>query len=207
MKRCFIFSSLFKKRIMTITGLISGSLLLTACAGTSEFSWFSISPLNWFSSHFEVSDQGIGGINQQTDMNLSAIQQGLEGKYRLRNGMEMQHGKLVNIVQGMEGDQVKIELSGLNNGKVDHIDILDKNIKTVWGTKIGMPFSELYDKAYGACQRSGSLAMQSAVVCVAPQSQHISYIFTGAWNGPEELMPSDDVLRTWKISRIIWKAE
>ncbi|MEX0446466.1 RpoE-regulated lipoprotein [Xenorhabdus sp. SGI246] len=192
---------------MTISGLMSASLLLTACAGTSEFSWSSISPLNWFSSHLKVSDQGIGGINPQTDMNLSVIQQGLEGKYRLRNGMEMQNGKLVNIVQGMEGNQVKIELSGLNHGKVDHIDILDENIKTVWGTKIGMPFSELYDKAYGACQRSGSLAMQPAVVCAAPQSQHISYIFTGAWNGPEELMPSDDVLKTWKISRIIWKAE
>ncbi|KAB2509498.1 DUF1131 family protein, partial [Enterobacter hormaechei] len=29
--------------------------------------------------------------------------------------------------------------------------------------------------------------------------------FSGTWNGPEGLMPSDDTLKKWKVSKIIWK--
>ncbi|VFS78927.1 RpoE-regulated lipoprotein [Raoultella planticola] len=43
------------------------------------------------------------------------------------------------------------------------------------------------------------------VECQADGSQHISYAFTGHWNGPEELMPSDDTLKNWKVSKIIWR--
>ncbi|PHM51762.1 RpoE-regulated lipoprotein [Xenorhabdus sp. KK7.4] len=207
MKRYFLFSLLFKKRIMAFSGLIGSSLLLTACAGTSGLSWSSLSPLNWFSRTLEVSEQGVGEINKQTDMKLSAIQQGLDNRYRLRSGMEMKNGKFFSVIQGIEGDQVRIELSGLNHGKVAHIIILDEGIKTTWGTKIGTSFSTLYDKAYGACLRSDDIiTMQQEIVCIAPQSRNISYVFTGTWNGSEELLPPDDVLKTWKISRIIWKA-
>ena len=44
-----------------------------------------------------------------------------------------------------------------------------------------------------------------AVACKAQGSQHISYVFTGTWSGPEGLMPSDDTLKSWKVSKILWK--
>ncbi|MDR0217805.1 MAG: RpoE-regulated lipoprotein [Enterobacteriaceae bacterium] len=207
MKRYFKFNFLFKSKVIVMSGLMNSSLLLTACSTTSGFSWSSLSPLNWFDNALIVSDQGIGEINKQTDMSLSAIRQGLDNKYRFRSGMEIKNGELINIVQGMDDDQIKIEISGLNNGKVNQIDILDEGIKTEWGTQIGMPFSELYDKAYNVCHRSDDFAIHPAVICIAPQSQNVSYIFTGTWNGPEDLMPSDDILKTWKISRIIWNAK
>ncbi|WP_340614260.1 DUF1131 family protein [Xenorhabdus thailandensis] len=107
----------------------------------------------------------------------------------------------------MEEGQVKLEFHGLVNGKVNRIDVLDDEVKTVWGTKIGTPFSNLYNQAFGKCQRSHELTVSSpTVICTSPQSQHVSYVFTGAWEGPEGLMPSDDVLKGWKVSRIIWKA-
>ena len=45
----------------------------------------------------------------------------------------------------------------------------------------------------------------AVVECKAEGSQHISYAFTGNWSGPEELMPSDDTLKNWKVSKIIWR--
>ncbi|MCU8666692.1 DUF1131 family protein, partial [Klebsiella pneumoniae] len=27
----------------------------------------------------------------------------------------------------------------------------------------------------------------------------------GHWSGPDELMPSDDTLKNWKVSKIIWR--
>ncbi|OTA17739.1 hypothetical protein Xbed_03251 [Xenorhabdus beddingii] len=206
MDKFFVFGLLSKQRVTAVSSLVGCSFLLTACAGTPGFSWASLSPLHWFSSSLSVSDQGVGEINNQTDMTLAAIEQRLKGKYRLRSGMEMQNGKLSSVIQGMKDDQVELAFYGLANGKVNRIDVLDEGIKTAWGAKIGMPFSELYDKAFGACQRSNDFTMQPTVVCSAPQSQHVSYVFTGIWNGPEGLMPSDDILKNWKISRIIWKS-
>ncbi|MFA2251935.1 DUF1131 family protein, partial [Escherichia coli] len=29
--------------------------------------------------------------------------------------------------------------------------------------------------------------------------------FSGEWSGPEGLMPSDDTLKNWKVSKIIWR--
>ncbi|MBC8952450.1 RpoE-regulated lipoprotein [Xenorhabdus sp. PB62.4] len=205
MDKFFVFNFLPKQRIITLSSLVGCSFLLTACAGAAGFSWSSLSPLNWFGSSLSVSEQGIGDINKQTDMTQSAIEQGLGDKYRLRSGMETQGNQLISVIQGMEGDQVKLEFYGLVNGKVNRIDVLDEGIKTVWGAKIGTPFSELYDKAFGACQRSNDFTMQPTVICRTPQSRHVSYVFTGIWDGPEGLLPSDDVLKDWKISRIIWK--
>ncbi|MDC9583131.1 RpoE-regulated lipoprotein [Xenorhabdus sp. PR6a] len=193
-----------QKRVMAVGSLVGCSFLLTACAGTLRASWPALS--NWFGSSLSVSEQGMGEINQQTDMTQSAIEKGLEGKYRLRSGMEMQNGKLVSVIQGMADDQVKLEFHGLVNGKVNRIDVLDDGVKTVWGTKIGTPFSDLYHQAFGKCQRSHDVAIQPTVICPSPQSQHVSYVFTGTWDGPEGLMPSDDVLKGWKVSRIVWKS-
>ncbi|KMW72870.1 RpoE-regulated lipoprotein [Photorhabdus luminescens subsp. luminescens] len=193
----------------TLSGLrfvtIGCVLLLAGCAGSSGFSWSNLSPFSWFGSSLKISAQGVGEIDGLTAMNKDAIEKGLDGKYRLRSGMETENGQLVTVFQAMDGDQLKIALFGQADGKVSRIEVLDEDIETVWGTKVGMPFSELYSRAFGACQNTVSESEKSAIVCVSPQSKHVSYLFTGNWNGPEGLVPSDDVLKNWKVERIIWK--
>ncbi|TNH42360.1 RpoE-regulated lipoprotein [Photorhabdus luminescens] len=193
----------------TLSGLrfvtIGCVLLLAGCAGSSGFSWSNLSPFSWFGSSLKISAQGVGEIDGLTAMNKDAIEKGLDGKYRLRSGMETENGQLVTVFQAMDGDQLKIALFGQADGKVSRIEVLDEDIETVWGTKVGMPFSALYSRAFGACQNTVSESEKSAIVCVSPQSKHVSYLFTGNWNGPEGLIPSDDVLKNWKMERIIWK--
>ncbi|PPS58890.1 hypothetical protein CRX72_24575 [Pantoea sp. BRM17] len=43
------------------------------------------------------------------------------------------------------------------------------------------------------------------VECQAPGSQHIFYVYSGKWHGPAGLMPSDDTLKSWTISKIVWQ--
>ena len=90
------------------------------------------------------------------------------------------------------------------SGTISRIDVRDSNIKAASGVKIGTPFSDIYSKAFGNCQK-GSNDNGAVVECKAEGSQHISYAFTGNWSGPEELMPSDDTLKNWKVSKIIWR--
>ncbi|MDN0087466.1 RpoE-regulated lipoprotein [Yersinia nurmii] len=186
--------------------LIGLPILLTGCSALSNFSWSSLSPTNWFGSSLRVTEQGVGGITAATAMNQDAINEGLNGDYRLRSGMAGNGDRLISFYQAMKDDQVKLIVSGQSKGTVERIDVMDKNISSQWGVKLDTPFSDIFKQAYGACQK-GTGDDAEGVECVAPESQHVSYLLTGIWHGPEGLMPSDDALKSWKVSKIIWRAQ
>lgn len=187
--------------------LLGAPLLLAGCSTMSGFSWSSLSPLNWFgSSSIQVTDQGVGGVTATTALTESDIKEGLKGDYRLRSGMATKDGKLISFYQAMKEGQIKLVISGQQKGTVERIDVMDKAIPSQWGVTVGTPFSELYKKAFGVC-RKGSGDDSAQIECAAPDSKHVSYLFDGDWHGPEGLMPSDDTLQSWKVSKIIWRAK
>lgn len=196
--------------------LFAAALLLTGCASSTTapqtssgatwwnpltYSWSSLSPLNWFGADLEVSEQGVGEVNGATPMDLDALSDGLQGEYRLRKGMRGENGEVVNFFQAMKDGQVKMEITG--DATVSRIDVMDGDVKS-GDSKIGTAFSELYQKAYGAC-RKGTGSDRDGLECKAPGSQHISYLFSGEWHGPDGLIPPDDTLKSWTISKIIWR--
>ncbi|MEM6161796.1 RpoE-regulated lipoprotein [Erwinia sp. P6884] len=196
--------------------LIAAALLLTGCASSGSapepdsgvtwwnpltYSWSSLSPLRWFDASLTVTESGVGDVNGSTAMNLEAVSNGLKGEYRLRKGMRGQNGEVVSFFQAMNDGQVKMEITG--DATVSRIDVMDDQVEAD-GNKIGTAFSELYSKAYGAC-RKGTGSDSEGLECKAPGSQHISYLFSGEWHGPEGLIPPDDTLKSWTISKIIWR--
>jgi hypothetical protein len=52
---------------------------------------------------------------------------------------------------------VALTING-DNGTINRIDVRDSEIKTASGVKIGTPFSDLYSKAFGNCQK-GAMTM------------------------------------------------
>jgi hypothetical protein len=178
-------------------------LMLSGCSTLSEMHWSSLSPLNWFGSSLEVSEKGVGGLNASTPMNEEAVSEGLNGNYRLRSGMKTDNGAVVRYFEALDDKTLMVIVNG-ENGTVSRVDVMDKEVKTDGGVEIGTPFSELYSKAYGACEKGTGDDAQS-VECRAPNSQHVSYLFSGEWRGPEGLMPADDTLKKWTLSKIIWR--
>ncbi|UWS31685.1 RpoE-regulated lipoprotein [Erwinia pyrifoliae] len=198
--------------------LLAACMLLTGCASSPSqpestssstgwnpvsWSWSSLSPLNWFSSPLQVSERGVGGINGNTPLQQQALSDGLNGNYQLRQGMRTADGNIVHFWQAVNSDkQVRLELTGQST--VSRVDISDRAIATVSGVKIGTPFSDLFKKAFDNCQK-GSGADSASVECKAPGSQHISYVFSGDWHGPDGLIPADQTLKNWTLSKIIWR--
>lgn len=174
-------------------------LVLTGCSTLSSVNWSAAYPWNWFGSSMQVTEQGVGKLTGATPLNEQAISDALGGSYRLRSGMKTADGNIVRYFEAVNGNNIALVING-DAGSVNRIDVLDPDIESTGGVKIGTPFSDLYHKAFGHCQKA-----RSAVECQARDSQHISYQFVGEWSGPEELMPSDDMLKTWKVSRIIWR--
>lgn len=200
--------------------LLIATLLLAGCAGSGSqtgsasqstwwnpvsWSWSGLNPVNWFGSSLQIAEQGVGGVNGSTPLQQKAIEDGLKGQYTLRNGMRMVDGSVVSFWQALDDSkQVEMELSGRTT--VNRIEVMDKDVATDSGVKIGTRFSDLYSKAFESCKK-GTGADRDGVECRAPNSQHISYVFSGDWRGPEGLMPSDDTLKNWTVSKIIWHSQ
>ena len=178
-------------------------LALTGCSTMSSVNWSAAYPWNWFGSSMEVSEQGVGNLTASTALSEQAIGDALGSSYRLRRGMKTANGNIVRYFEALKDDKVALTING-ESGTISRIDVRDSNIKAASGVKIGTPFSDIYSKAFGNCQK-GSNDNGAVVECKAEGSQHISYAFTGNWSGPEELMPSDDTLKNWKVSKIIWR--
>lgn len=178
-------------------------LALTGCSTMSSVNWSSAYPWNWFGSSTQVTEQGVGNLTATTPLNEQAIGDALGSSYRLRSGMKTANGNIVRYFEALKDDKVALTING-ESGTISRIDVQDSNIKAASGVKIGTPFSDIYSKAFGNCQK-GSNDNGAVVECKAEGSQHISYAFTGNWSGPEELMPSDDTLKNWKVSKIIWR--
>ncbi len=178
-------------------------VVLTGCSTLSAVNWSAAYPWNWFGSSTEVTEQGVGNLTADTALEQSAIESALGGDYRLRSGMRTQNGTIIHYFEALKDDQLALVING-DKSTVGRIEVLDTEIETDKGVKIGTPFSDLYQKAYGNCINVPA-DDNVTVECKAEGSQHISYQFSGTWNGPEGLMPSDDTLKSWKISKIIWQ--
>lgn len=178
-------------------------LALTGCSTLSSVNWSAANPWNWFGSSTEVTEQGVGGITSTTALDEQAINDALGGDYRLRSGMKTDNGTIVRYFEALNGDKLALVVNG-ENGSVSRIDVLDRAIKTDSGVEIGSTFSDIYSKAYGHCQKATG-DDSAGVECKAEGSQHISYLFTGEWSGPQDLMPSDDALKNWTLKKIVWR--
>ncbi|KAA1051083.1 RpoE-regulated lipoprotein [Pseudocitrobacter sp. 73] len=178
-------------------------LALTGCSTLSSVNWSAANPWNWFGSSTEVTEQGVGGITSTTALDEQAINDALGGDYRLRSGMKTDNGTIVRYFEALNGDKLALVVNG-ENGSVSRIDVLDSAIKTDSGVEIGSTFSDIYSKAYGHCQKATG-DDSAGVECKAEGSQHISYLFTCEWSGPQDLMPSDDALKNWTLKKIVWR--
>ncbi|MCT4707116.1 RpoE-regulated lipoprotein [Enterobacteriaceae bacterium H16N7] len=183
--------------------LLGVPLLLSGCSTLSNMHWSSLSPMSWFGSSLEVSEQGVGGLNASTPLNEEAVSEGLNNNYRLRSGMKTDNGTVVRYFEALDDKTLMVVVNG-EKGTVSRVEVMDKEVKTDSGVEIGTPFSDLYSKAFGACAKATGDDAES-VECKAPNSQHVSYLFSGEWHGPEGLMPADDVLKKWTVSKIIWR--
>lgn len=198
--------------------LLASALVLAGCAssgsspssGANESHWYNpltyhwsaLNPLNWFGESLTVTEQGVAGLSSTTAMSETAIGKALGNDYQLRQGMRTQNGQVVDFWQALDDGKVKLIVSGQRS--VERIEVMDDEAKSADGSKTGDLFSARFSKAFDNCKMLPGLDARD-VECRAPGSQHIAYVYSGEWHGPEGLMPSDETLKNWKISKIVWQ--
>lgn len=153
-----------------------------------------------------AAENRIGKITADTPFNEEGLSETLGPDYRLRAGMGMTNNELFSFFQALKETDGKEQLAQTIYGKYDtgivRVEVLEPGVST-GEAQIGTPFSEVFAQAFGACdlEKNGS---ESEVICNSIKNQNIRYVFSGEWNGPEELLPANEVLKDWTVSKIIW---
>lgn len=208
-------------KFSTATLLVSVALL-TGCASSNSspdsadaklttesrwwdplsYHWSSALPWNWFGSTLKVTDQGVGGLTASTKMHSSQLQRELADKYQLRPGMGTHQGQIIDYWQALRDEKPLLTLYG--DHTLTRIEITDPEVEGPNGIKLGTRFEQSFKQAYGNCQMSDE---NSVVECSVPNNPHLTYQYQGEFHGPQGLMPDDQILKNWKLSRIIWQAK
>ncbi|QQZ28294.1 DUF1131 family protein [Thiothrix subterranea] len=152
-----------------------------------------------------LSVDGIGPINGNTPFNLHDITMAFQG---------LNVAQRTNYAEGHEYPTITVSqdlkpLLSINpdakHEKVFSVMVHDNLIGNGLGHALGSRFNEVY--AYGATEecRAGAEELSGKVLCYAPKTGNVLYLFGGTWNGPDGSVPPKDVLANWQMEAMIWK--
>jgi len=152
-----------------------------------------------------LSVDGIGPINGNTPFNLHDITMAFQG---------LNVAQRTNYAEGQEYPTITVSqdlkpLLSINpdakHEKVFSVMVHDNLIGNGLGHALGSRFNEVY--AYGATEecRAGAEELSGKVLCYAPKTGNVLYLFGGIWNGPDGSVPPKDVLANWQMEAMIWK--
>ena len=152
-----------------------------------------------------LSVDGVGPINAQTPFNLHEINMAFQGLNvaEQTNYSEGEAYPVITVKQDVK------ELLTINpdtkHEKVFSVMVHDNLIGNRLGHAIGMKFTEVYSPGQTEECAAGAEELSGKVLCYAPNTGNILYLFSGSWNGASGQVPPKDVLANWQLDAMIWK--
>ena len=89
--------------------------------------------------------------------------------------------------------------------KIYSVIIEDNLIKNDLGHPLGTDYSKIYTYGQNEECQLGTEDMAAKVLCYAPKTPNILYVFNGKGGG--NAMPKADVLQGWSLESIIWRPQ
>lgn len=152
-----------------------------------------------------LSADGIGPLNAETTFNLHELTMVFQG-LNVTQRTNYSEGEQYPVIQVAKGLKTLLTINpDLQQEKIFSVQVHDNLIGNQLGHGIGMKFADIY--AYDQLEDCGAGAeeMSGKVLCYAPKTPNILYLFAGSWNGPDGQVPPSDVLARWKLEGMVWK--
>lgn len=154
---------------------------------------------------FILSVDGVGPLNADIPFNLISI------------GDAFQDFNVAQETHFREGEQypvitVKKKIKPMLSINPDHqrqrifsVVVHDNLIGNRLGHGIGDSYKMIY--TYGQTEECapGIEEWSGKVMCYAPKTRNILYLFVGDWDGPDGEVPAPDVMADWALEAIVWK--
>ncbi|MGB3916614.1 DUF1131 family protein [Thiothrix litoralis] len=152
-----------------------------------------------------LSVDGIGPINGETPFNLHDITMAFQG-LNVAQRTNYADGEEYPVITVSKGMKPLLTINpDAKQEKVFSVMVDDNLIGNRLGHSIGSKFTDVY--TFGATEEcaAGSEEFSGKVLCYAPKTGNVLYLFGGTWNGPNGSVPPKDVLAKWQMEAIIWK--
>ncbi len=153
-----------------------------------------------------ISADGVGPINATTSFNMHQMTLAFSD-YGVVEEVSYLQGNPFPTIRVADGISTIMNIiPDAAHKNIYSVIIEDNIVKNSLGHHLGSLYNEVY--AYGQkeqCQ-PGSADMSGKVLCYAPKTPNILYVFNGKWNDSSQgAIPPADVLQGWALESIIWR--
>ncbi len=152
-----------------------------------------------------LSANGVGPINATTSFNMHQMTLAFSD-YNVVEELNYHSGSPYPIIRISEG--VKTIMTIVPDGSQQNIFSIiveDNLIINSLGHRLGTSYSEVYTYGQNEECQAGADDMSGKVICYAPKTPNILYVFNGKADNKTGAVPAADVLQGWGLESIIWR--
>lgn len=148
---------------------------------------------------------GVGALGT-ADFDLASLR-AIQPEFQWeKSELQTESGPQTTMVASRDRTSV-MDVLGDGNGRVTQIEIVDPDIESWLGPKVGDLYQPLRHNLQLADCEAGTEHRSGDVLCKAAETARITYVFSGRWNGPDGQLPPETLLDHWPMSEMIWLAD
>ena len=152
-----------------------------------------------------LSANGVGPINASTSFNMHQMTLAFSD-YNVVEELNYQSGTPYPVIRVSDGVKTMMTIIPDSSQKnIFSIIVEDNLIINSLGHRLGTSYSEIYTYGQNEECQAGADDMSGKVICYAPKTPNILYVFNGSSTGETGVIPAADVLQGWGLESIIWR--
>ncbi len=194
---------LLKFSTKPIIAIFALSALLSACSNDDNDKKVVV-PTDVVSD-IVLSADGVGPLNATTSFNMHQMTVAFS-EYSVEEVVNFQHSAPYPVIRISKGGNTLITVNpDSSRQNIYSIVVEDNKVKNSLGHHLGSVYSEVY--TYGQTEKcqSGIEELSGKVLCYAPKTPNILYVFNGKWDGEDGQMPPAELLQDWILESIVWR--
>ena len=150
-----------------------------------------------------MSTEAIGAINSKSTFNMHDITVAFPD-YSVVEELNYHLGAPYPVIRISKGVKTIMTINPDQSQKnIFSVIVEDNLVKNELGHPLGTSYSEIYTYGQNEECQLGTEDMAAKVLCYAPKTPNILYVFNGKGGGTN--MPPADVLQGWSLESIIWR--
>ena len=153
-----------------------------------------------------LSADGIGPINSTTSFNMHQMTLAFSD-YSVVEEVNFLEGNPFPAIRISEGVKTIMNIiPDAAHKNIYSVIIEDNVIQNSLGHHLGTLYNKIYTYGQNEQCQAGFSDMSGKVLCYAPNTPNILYVFNGKWDNPVTgKIPPADILQGWALEEIIWR--
>ena len=153
-----------------------------------------------------ITADGVGGLTRDTPYDVAAVGLALPG-YDAAEGERSSEGIAYPVIEVSRGGELVMTVEGTEDGTtIDRIWIEKHDNNDGLGFPIGAATTDIFPDGAPTDCLPGVEENSGSAFCPAPSAPNLAYVLDGEWDGPDGTIPPADVLNTWQLRTMYWRA-